>query len=65
MPVKINEEIYLTVNETRDRLGVSRQTVENLVIEGRLTKYRQGIRRTVYFKQTDVEKLLEIRPDEQ
>jgi len=35
MPITINGEVYLTSKEACQRLGVTRQTLENLVKEGR------------------------------
>jgi excisionase family DNA binding protein len=61
MPTIINGESYLTSLEATERLQVSRQTLENLVKDGTLKKYRQGIRRTIYFKESEVESLLEIK----
>jgi DNA binding domain, excisionase family len=61
MPTIINGESYLTSLEATERLQVSRQTLENLASEGRLKKYRQGIRRTIFFKESEVDKLLEVR----
>jgi len=61
MPTNINGEMYLTSLEATERLQVSRQTLENLVSEGKLKKYRQGIRRTIFFKESEVVKLLEVK----
>ena len=63
MPIEINGETYLNTSEAMGRLGVSRPTFDNLVKEGRLKRYRQGIRQVAYYKQSDLDKLLEMRED--
>ena len=64
MPMIKNNETYLNTEEARKFLRVSRQTINNLVREGRLQQYKQGITRTVYYKQTELEALTDIRPVE-
>lgn len=63
MPTKINGEQYLNTSEALGKLGVSRPTLEALVTDGRLKRYRQGIRKTHYYKEADLNKLLELRED--
>ena len=55
---------YLTPQEACDYLGVSRSTLERYAETGRITKYRRGIKREVPFKRAELDRLLEIRPDE-
>lgn len=55
---------YLTPQEACDYLGVSRSTLERYADAGRITKYRRGIKRGVFFKRSELDRLLEIRPDE-
>lgn len=57
-----NDE-YLTPEEARTYLGISRRTLERYAEEGRITKYRRGIKRSVFFKRAELDKLLEFRPD--
>ena len=64
MPVEIKGNIYYTTQEATDYLGVSRDTIYNLVNEGRLTQYKQGIRRQVYYLKTQLDEIKEIRPVE-
>jgi excisionase family DNA binding protein len=59
-----NGEGYLTPQEACDYLGVSRRTLERYAETGRITKYRRGIKREVFFKRAELDRLLEIRPDE-
>lgn len=63
MPIQINNETYLNTNEATTYLGVSRPTLDSLVSSGRLTRYKQGIRKTHYYKQSDLARLLELRED--
>lgn len=66
MPIIRDNETYLTTQEACDFLGVSRQTINRLVREGRLRQHKQGITRTVYYRQSELERIAEIQPvDEQ
>lgn len=64
MPMIKNNETYLTTEEARAFLQVTRQTINRLVREGRLQQYKQGITRTVYYKQAELEALTDIHPVE-
>jgi excisionase family DNA binding protein len=55
---------YLTPQEACDYLGVSHSTLERYAETGRITKYRRGIKREVLFKWAELDRLLEICPDE-
>lgn len=57
-----NNETYLNTEEACEFLGVTRQTINRLVREGRLQQYKQGLYRTVYYKQTELQALTDIRP---
>ncbi len=61
--IQENEE-GLTANEACEYLGISRSTLERYAAEGRLTKHQRGTKRTVFFKQSDLDRLLEIYPDD-
>lgn len=61
MPITISGETYLNTAEAMGRLGISRPTFDRLVKEGRLRKYTQGIRRTTYYKESEVLDLLRMR----
>jgi predicted DNA-binding transcriptional regulator AlpA len=61
MPIEIGGETYLNTSEAMGRLGVSRPTFDNLVKSEQLKRYRQGIRQTAYYKQSDIDRLLEMR----
>lgn len=63
MPTEINKETYLNTSEAMSHLGVSRPTLEALVSDGRLKRYKQGIRKTHYYKLADLDRLLELRED--
>ena len=61
MPIEIDGEIYLTPVEAMHRIGVSRPTFDRIVKEGRITRYKQGVRQNVYYKQSEVDDLLKMR----
>jgi excisionase family DNA binding protein len=68
MPIIRDNETYLTTQEACNFLGVSRQTINRLVREGRLHQNKQGITRTVYYRQSELERIAEIHqvePDEE
>lgn len=64
MPMIKNNVVYLSTDEACQFLGVTRQTVNRLVREKRLHQYKQGISRTIYYKQSELETLTDIRPIE-
>lgn len=55
---------YVTPSEAASMLGVSRQTIDRWGREGRITRYRRGIMRGVYYRRTEIESLSEMKPDE-
>lgn len=63
MSIMKDGETYLNTAEAAAYLGVSRATVDAMVQDGRLRRYKQGIRKANYYKQSDLDKLLEIRED--
>ena len=50
-------EAYLTFEETLKYLGITRDTLDRYARAGRLTKYRRGLARRVYFKQSELDPL--------
>ena len=59
-----NDEDFMTSEEVRERLKVSSRTLERYVRGGLLKKSRRRIGREVFYKQSEVEDLLRIRPAE-
>ena len=57
-------EDFMASEEACKRLGVSPRTLERYVRDGLLKKYRRKIGREVFYKQSEVEDLLRIRPAE-
>jgi excisionase family DNA binding protein len=59
-------EEFLTIEEASALMGRSRRTLERYASEGRIKRYRRGLR--IMFKRSDVERLIEdinrIREDE-
>jgi excisionase family DNA binding protein len=58
-----NDE-YITPEEACDILGVSPRTLERYVKDGLLKKYRRRIGRNVFYKRSEVQGLLQIRPED-
>ncbi len=63
MSIRDNED-FMTSEETCKRLNVSPRTLERYVRNGLLKKYRRKIGREVFYKRSEVEDLLRIRPVE-
>lgn len=61
MPYTEDGEVYLTVKEACQRLGISRQALDGYVERGQLTKYRRTLARRVFFKEPEINRLLELR----
>jgi excisionase family DNA binding protein len=59
-----DDEDFMTSEETCKRLNVSPRTLERYVRNGLLKKYRRKIGREVFYKRSEVEDLLRIRPAE-
>jgi excisionase family DNA binding protein len=57
-----DDKDFLTSEEARKRLNVSSRTLERYVRDGILKKYRRRIGREVFYKRSEVEDLLRIRP---
>jgi excisionase family DNA binding protein len=58
------DEEYMTSEEACERLNVSLRTLERYVKDGLLKKHRRKIGREVFYKRSEVEDLLRIRPVE-
>jgi excisionase family DNA binding protein len=59
-----DDEDFLTSEEACKRLNVSSRTIERYVRDGLLKKYRRRIGREVFYRRSEVEDLLRIRPAE-
>ena len=61
-----NNEEFMTIEEASARLGIARRTLERYTKNGRIRRYRRGIR--VYYRREDVERLAkeleEYTPDD-
>lgn len=58
------DEEYMTSDEACKQLKVSSRTLERYVRDGLLKKHRRRIGREVFYKRSEVEGLLRIRPVE-
>lgn len=67
MTIEMGGEIYLSTTEACSAIGVSRETLNRYVNQGLITRYKRGLARTAYYKETDVDALIrrreEIRED--
>ena len=63
MPHIEDGEVYLTVKEACERLGISRQALDGYVERGQLTKYKRTLARRVFFKQSEINQLLELHSE--
>ena len=59
-----DDKEFMTSDEASKRLNVSSRTLERYVRDGLLKKYRRRIGREVFYKRSEVEDLLRIRPVE-
>jgi predicted site-specific integrase-resolvase len=59
-----DDEDYMTSEEAYKHLSVSPRSLERYVKDGLLKKYRRRIGRQVFYKRSEVEDLLRIRPAE-
>ncbi len=58
----MNGEEYLTAEEARSLLGVKAATLYAYVSRGLLSSYRQGMKRQRWYKKSQVEALIGLRP---
>jgi len=56
--------VYLNTTEACGYLGISRETLNNYVNAGRLHRYKRGIGRAAYYRQSDLDRLLEMRRED-
>lgn len=61
---RIDGDIALTVAETCAQLRINRQTLDKYVERGQLVKYRRSLARRVFYKREEVNRLLQIRPED-
>lgn len=59
-----DDQDFMTSEGACKHLGVSPRTLERYVRNGLLKKYRRRIGREVFYKRSEVEDLLRIRPAE-
>jgi DNA-binding transcriptional MerR regulator len=61
LPIIEDGETYLSVKETHERLGISRQALNGYVQRGLLKKYSRTLARRVFFKEAEVDALTRIK----
>ena len=63
MPITLNGEEYLTIDESCEHLGgISRETLRRRTKEAGIKRFTRGITRIVYYRKVDLDRLLEFRP---
>ncbi len=63
MPIEVDNEEYLSVEEACDYLGgITRQTLRNRTKAFGISAYKQGISRSVYYKRSDLDRLKVFHP---
>jgi excisionase family DNA binding protein len=60
--IVLDGEEFLTVEEAARLLGIKRTTLYAYVSRGRLSSYRQGIKRERLYRRAEVEQLLRVAP---
>ncbi len=58
----MEDEDWLTIDQTAKALGVSVRAVHRYVQAGKITPYKRGVGRRTYFRKADIEELLRPRP---
>jgi len=65
MPITVNDEEYYSIDEACEYLGkISRETLRRRAQEHGIKKYARGVRKNVYYRKADLDKLNELRPIE-
>ena len=65
MPLIVDNQEFLSVTEACEYLGgISRQTLRIRTKEYGISAYKQGISRNVYYKKSDLDKLMALHPVE-
>ena len=64
MPLQIDNKVFLNTQEAMKHLGVSRPTLDSLVAQGKLKRHKQGIRKSNYYKLSDLNRILELREND-
>jgi excisionase family DNA binding protein len=63
MPIIIDNEEYLSIEEACDYLGgISRETLRRRADAYGIRKYTRGVTRRVYYRKSDLDRLNEFRP---
>lgn len=64
MPIEMDGETYYSAEEAASYLGVTRHTLNMMIKDGRLTRYKRGVTRNIYFSKTQLDRLNKIQPVE-
>lgn len=63
MPITIDNEEYLSIDEACEYLGnISRETLRRRTKSSGIQKYTRGVTRNVYYRKADLDRLNELRP---
>jgi excisionase family DNA binding protein len=58
----LEEKEYMTLKEACQYLGVSRQTINNYVKTGKLTRYERDAPHVTLYKKSELDELRKIKP---
>lgn len=62
MTMIVNDEVYLSTDEAMKYLGTTRHTLNELAKAGRLQKYKQGFKKSIYYKQVELDQIKALHP---
>jgi len=63
MPVKVDDEEYLTIAEACEYLGgISPQTLRLRARENKVNPYKQGLTKKIYYRKSDLDRIKAFRP---
>jgi hypothetical protein len=63
MPVKADDEEYLTIAEACEYLGgISPQTLRLRARENQVHPYKQGLTKKIYYRKSDLDRIKAFRP---
>lgn len=64
MSIVIKGVTYFDTNETIKELDITRQALYDLVQQGKLTQYKRGVKKNVYYSKEQIDTLNTLNPVE-
>lgn len=63
MPIKVDNEEYLTIAEACEYLGgISPQTLRLRARDNNVQAYKQGLTKKIYYRKSDLDRIKAFRP---